>query len=153
MFDKLIFFFYFKLFNLNKLNTSLDLIGRQYKTYIPGVTSPFLYIGSWASSFAYHIEDLDLLSISYLHSGSKKVWYVIPPRFGHQFECLMKGKLELITHSSKNKWQIYFQTWQKIAQLFYATSAFWYRLRYFDVSLIFPSWKWVLVCSIRSFFF
>mmetsp|Transcript_3287 Transcript_3287/g.9342 ORF Transcript_3287/g.9342 Transcript_3287/m.9342 type:complete len:752 (-) Transcript_3287:49-2304(-) len=46
---------------------------------IPGVTTPYLYFGMWASVFCAHTEDMNLLSINYLHAGAPKVWYAVAP--------------------------------------------------------------------------
>uniref|UniRef100_A0A7S3L0Y8 JmjC domain-containing protein n=1 Tax=Amphora coffeiformis TaxID=265554 RepID=A0A7S3L0Y8_9STRA len=47
--------------------------------HVPGVTSPYLYAGMWGSVFCAHTEDMNLLSINYLHAGAPKVWYAIAP--------------------------------------------------------------------------
>lgn len=44
---------------------------------IPGVTTPYLYFGMWASVFCAHTEDMNLLSINYMHAGAPKVWYAV----------------------------------------------------------------------------
>ncbi|CAB9515133.1 specific demethylase 4A [Seminavis robusta] len=61
--------------NLSRLDSFLQLLG----PYLPGVTSPYLYMGMWASVFAVHTEDMNLLSINYLHAGAPKVWYAVAP--------------------------------------------------------------------------
>lgn len=53
---------------------------------IPGVSLPFLYWGQWKSMFAWHIEDMNLASINYLHIGMPKQWYGIAPRHTGQFD-------------------------------------------------------------------
>lgn len=55
---------------------------------LPGVTSAYLYFGMWASVFAAHTEDMNLLSINYLHAGSPKYWYSISPEDSQRFESL-----------------------------------------------------------------
>lgn len=68
--------------DLNKLENLLRVIQDE----IPGVNSPMLYVGSWRALFAYHVEDMDLYSINYLHYGEAKSWYSIPPKYRKQFE-------------------------------------------------------------------
>lgn len=53
---------------------------------VPGVSLPFLYFGQWKSMFSWHIEDVNLYSINYLHFGSPKQWYGIAPRDAARFE-------------------------------------------------------------------
>lgn len=59
---------------------------------IPGVTTPYLYFGMWASVFCAHTEDMNLLSINYLHAGAPKVWYAIAAGEDSQrFEQFVEG--------------------------------------------------------------
>lgn len=55
---------------------------------IPGVTSPYLYAGMWASVFCAHAEDMNLLSINYLHAGQPKIWYAVAERDAARFVSL-----------------------------------------------------------------
>jgi len=75
--------------NLPSCLKLLDLMG----VTIEGVNTPYLYFGSWASTFPWHTEDMDMHSINYLHNVPKaqfpKRWWVIPPEEGHKFERLM----------------------------------------------------------------
>jgi [histone H3]-trimethyl-L-lysine9/36 demethylase len=82
-------------FNVSKLQSCLQLLlmdqADDDAAGIPGVTTPYLYFGMWASVFCAHKEDMNLLSINYLHAGSPKVWYAIPAgedsqRFEHFME-------------------------------------------------------------------
>ena len=71
--------------NLGQLDSFLQLLGPN----LPGVTSPYLYMGMWGSVFAVHTEDMNLLSINYLHAGAPKVWYAIAPgQDARRFEAL-----------------------------------------------------------------
>jgi jumonji domain-containing protein 2 len=56
--------------------------------HLPGVTSAYLYFGMWASAFAAHAEDMNLLSINYLHAGAPKYWYAVNPEDSKRFENL-----------------------------------------------------------------
>ncbi len=67
--------------NISKLQSCLQLLLMDQlgdkQDGIPGVTTPYLYFGMWASVFCAHTEDMNLLSINYLHAGAPKVWYAI----------------------------------------------------------------------------
>lgn len=45
---------------------------------ISGVTSPWVYMGMKYASFCWHVEDLYINSMNYMHKGSPKTWYIIP---------------------------------------------------------------------------
>lgn len=60
--------------SLGQLDSCLHVLPK-----VPGVTSPYLYAGMWASVFCAHSEDMNLLSINYLHAGAPKLWYAIAP--------------------------------------------------------------------------
>mmetsp|Transcript_102270 Transcript_102270/g.295882 ORF Transcript_102270/g.295882 Transcript_102270/m.295882 type:complete len:599 (+) Transcript_102270:392-2188(+) len=67
--------------NVSQLHSCLELLlidqPDGHKGGIPGVTTPYLYFGMWASVFCAHTEDMNLLSINYLHAGAPKVWYAV----------------------------------------------------------------------------
>ena len=71
------------LWNLSNLDNILKLLK---ESSVPGITDSMLYIGSWRAMFAYHIEDMNLYSINYLHCGSAKSWYSIAPKDSKRFE-------------------------------------------------------------------
>jgi len=69
--------------NINKLDSILtDVLDDQ----IPGVNTPYLYFGMWKATFSWHVEDMDLYAVNYLHYGAPKTWYGIPPSEGHKLE-------------------------------------------------------------------
>lgn len=45
---------------------------------MPGILKTYNYFGMANTFFAFHLEDGDLDSINYLHSGKPKVWYIVP---------------------------------------------------------------------------
>lgn len=58
---------------------------------LPGVNSPYLYFGMWGAMFAWHVEDMDLFSINYIHFGAPKFWYAVPQRHAERFEHVLAG--------------------------------------------------------------
>lgn len=73
--------------NLNKLPNLLDVLG----TKVPGVNTAYLYLGMWKATFAWHLEDVDLYSINFLHFGAPKQWYSISQGDARRFEAAMKS--------------------------------------------------------------
>ncbi|KAK4150297.1 hypothetical protein C8A00DRAFT_18144 [Chaetomidium leptoderma] len=76
-----------KTWNLDKLPNLLDVLG----TKVPGVNTAYLYLGMWKATFAWHLEDVDLYSINYLHFGAPKQWYSISQADARRFEAAMKN--------------------------------------------------------------
>ncbi|KIX99481.1 uncharacterized protein Z520_05057 [Fonsecaea multimorphosa CBS 102226] len=76
-----------KEWNVAKLPNLLDLLGNS----IPGVNTAYLYLGMWRATFAWHLEDVDLYSINYIHFGAPKQWYSISQKDAPKFEAAMKS--------------------------------------------------------------
>ncbi|PVH98738.1 hypothetical protein DM02DRAFT_657064 [Periconia macrospinosa] len=73
--------------NVAKLPNLLDVLG----TKVPGVNTAYLYLGMWKATFAWHLEDVDLYSINYIHFGAPKQWYSISQEDARRFESAMKN--------------------------------------------------------------
>ncbi|KAH7101174.1 JmjC domain, hydroxylase-domain-containing protein, partial [Auriculariales sp. MPI-PUGE-AT-0066] len=77
--------------NVARLPSALDrLLPTRYAS-LPGVNTPYLYFGMWRATFAWHVEDMDLFSINYIHFGAPKHWYAVPQRRAASFEGIMKA--------------------------------------------------------------
>lgn len=72
--------------NVAKLENLLDVLG----TKVPGVNTAYLYMGMWKATFAWHLEDVDLYSINYIHFGAPKQWYSISQEDARCFEAAMR---------------------------------------------------------------
>jgi len=73
------------IWNVAKLDTCLDAVKGDNRG-IQGVTTPYLYFGMWRATFPWHVEDMDLYSINFIHTGAPKTWYAIAPEDGKRFE-------------------------------------------------------------------
>ncbi|EKG19631.1 Transcription factor jumonji/aspartyl beta-hydroxylase [Macrophomina phaseolina MS6] len=73
--------------NVAKLENLLDVLG----TKVPGVNTAYLYLGMWKATFAWHLEDVDLYSINYIHFGAPKQWYSISQEDARKFENAMRS--------------------------------------------------------------
>ena len=76
-----------KEWNVAKLENLLDVLGQS----VPGVNTAYLYLGMWKASFAWHLEDVDLYSINYIHFGAPKQWYSISQADARKFETTMRS--------------------------------------------------------------
>jgi hypothetical protein len=72
--------------NVAKLPNLLDVLG----TNVPGVNTAYLYLGMWKATFAWHLEDVDLYSINYIHFGAPKQWYSVSQEDARRFEAAMQ---------------------------------------------------------------
>lgn len=49
-----------------------------------------LYVAMMFSWFAWHVEDHDLHSVNYMHSGAPKTWYGVPGDAALAFEDVVR---------------------------------------------------------------
>ncbi|KAL5709965.1 hypothetical protein ACHQM5_020586 [Ranunculus cassubicifolius] len=78
--------------NLQVISRSPGSLTRFMLDDIPGVTSPMIYIGMLFSWFAWHVEDHELHSLNFLHTGSPKTWYAVPGDYAFHFEDVIRSK-------------------------------------------------------------
>jgi hypothetical protein len=85
---------FFSLLNLCFLPDSLFQFSQKNneEILISGVNVPWIYYGMIYSTFCWHVEDLYMYSVNYLHSGEPKVWYSIPPKDKEKFDKYIKDK-------------------------------------------------------------
>lgn len=80
-----------KIWNVAHLPSLLSRLLPASSKGLPGVNTPYLYFGMWRATFAWHVEDMDLFSINYIHFGAPKFWYAVPQGRAAALESTMKG--------------------------------------------------------------
>ncbi|GMP34016.1 hypothetical protein CsSME_00007074 [Camellia sinensis var. sinensis] len=76
--------------NMRGVSRAKGSLLRFMKEEIPGVTSPMVYVAMMFSWFAWHVEDHDLHSLNYLHTGAGKTWYGVPREAAVAFEEVIR---------------------------------------------------------------
>ena len=76
--------------NLNSFHNNPRSLMKEIQCEIPGVTLPWVYLGSLFTTFCWHTEDHFLYSINYMHKGHGKTWYGIPSNSARSFEDAMR---------------------------------------------------------------
>ena len=76
--------------NLNNIASWPGSVLRHFTVSVPGVTSPWLYLGMLFSTFSWHNEDNYLSSINYHHVGGPKQWYGVPGEKASAFENVVR---------------------------------------------------------------
>lgn len=89
-----------KIWNVAHLPSFLSRILPSSSKGLPGVNLPYLYFGMWRATFAWHVEDMDLFSINYIHFGAPKFWYAVPQGRAAALESTMKSTVFVIHHVS-----------------------------------------------------
>ncbi|KAF5383444.1 hypothetical protein D9757_006174 [Collybiopsis confluens] len=77
--------------NVAHLESELTRLLPSSSKGLPGVNTPYLYWGMWRATFAWHVEDMDLFSINYIHFGAPKHWYAIPQGRASALEQTMRS--------------------------------------------------------------
>jgi hypothetical protein len=80
-----------KSWNVAHLPSLLSRLLPSSSNGLPGVNTPYLYFGMWRATFAWHVEDMDLFSINYIHFGAGKFWYAVPQARASALEQTMRG--------------------------------------------------------------
>jgi [histone H3]-trimethyl-L-lysine4 demethylase len=85
--------------NLNIFPTIRGSLLKYLAHDINGISVPWLYCGSLFTSFCYHVEDLHMMSINYMHESDceetgGKIWYSSPPGEGALlFEAALRSSV------------------------------------------------------------
>ncbi|KAK0505159.1 JmjC domain, hydroxylase-domain-containing protein [Armillaria luteobubalina] len=82
--------------NIGHLESALTRLSPSSSQGLPGVNAPYLYCIMWCTSFAWHIEDMDLFSMN----ASPKFWYAIPQGRVGTFKQTMRSVFHSLSATS-----------------------------------------------------
>lgn len=78
--------------NISRAKDSLFQITTRKEDTISGISSPWMYSGMMFASFCWHVEDLYMYSLNYMHKGAAKTWYCVPSEYKNKFDEYIKEK-------------------------------------------------------------
>ena len=76
--------------NLNNIAKWPGSVLKHFDVKLPGINTPWLYVGMLFSTFSWHNEDNYLASINYHHFGAPKQWYGVPGKSAGAFENVVR---------------------------------------------------------------
>jgi len=76
--------------NLNNVGKCDGSVLKHFDVKLPGINTPWLYVGMLFSTFSWHNEDNYLASINYHHFGAAKQWYGVPGKAATAFENVVR---------------------------------------------------------------
>mmetsp|Transcript_28143 Transcript_28143/g.87076 ORF Transcript_28143/g.87076 Transcript_28143/m.87076 type:complete len:598 (-) Transcript_28143:56-1849(-) len=76
--------------NLNNIALWPGSLLRRHDAPLPGVNTPWLYLGMLFGTFPWHNEDNYFESINYHHAGAPKQWYGVPGAEAAAFEDVVR---------------------------------------------------------------
>lgn len=74
--------------------------------WMDGIHKPYIYLGMYGTTFTWHREDRNFMSINYLHDGSTKLWYTVPFECSDRFERVIQEEIENISLSKRSSLNI-----------------------------------------------
>lgn len=74
--------------------------------WMDGIHKPYIYLGMFGTTFNWHREDRNLMSINYMHDGSAKLWYTVPFECSDRFERVIQEQIEKIRSPKRSSLNI-----------------------------------------------
>ena len=90
------------IWNVTHLPSALTRFLAIERDNLPGINTLYLYFGMWRAMCAWHVEDMDLFSINYIHFGAPKFWFAISHGKSVQMENTMRSASSSFTETTSN---------------------------------------------------